>query len=120
MAARLNESETEYAYSILYYVNNDQALYKQFMAFNQNYILKKKKGNFDKKLAKKGLLNVVRAAITKMNKSRFDKLPRLRKEVKEKAADLLFNELWYEFGLRYVKKARKPTKKGGFKKGKKA
>lgn len=106
----ISQHDKDWAYEIMFFVNNDQMLYRQYMAFNENYILKKKKGKFDRKLAVKGLLNVVRAAITKMNKTGYS-VPRMSAESKNFAAKLLFDELWNDYGLKHVRKANKKSVK---------
>ena len=100
----VSQYEKDWGYEIMFFVNNDTELYRNFMAFNENYILKKKKGKFDRKLAVKGLLNVVRRGITKMNKKGYS-VPRMSKEAKNFAAKLLFDELWNDYGLKHVRKA---------------
>lgn len=91
------------------YVENDYQLYKQLQAFLTNYTLKRKKGTFDKAKSIKGLLNVVRAAITKYNRE-YGSIGTVNKETKNAVAKELFKTLWDSYGLKNVRKA-KPKKK---------
>ena len=91
------------------FVENDYQLYKQLQAFLTNYTLKKKKGTFDKAKAVKGLLNVVKAAITKYNKE-YGSIGTVNAQTKNEVAKELFKTLWESYGLKDVRKA-KPKKK---------
>ena len=108
----LNEYEEDQAENIEIAISNEYESYRQLMAFNENYMLKKKRGVFDKKLAQKGLLNVVRTAITFINKSRhWNHLGTVSQKVKDNVAKELLRQLWEDHGLREVRKAP-PKSKG--------
>lgn len=92
------------------YIENDYTLYKQMQAFLANYSLKRKRGTFDKAKAIKGLLNVVRAAITKYNRE-LGSIGTVNKETKEAVAKELFKTLWDAYGLKNVRKMRPKKKK---------
>ena len=108
----LSDYEKDQAELIEIAVMNEYELYKNLMAFNENYTLKRKRGTFDRKLAVKGLLNVVKRAITFINKSRcWDRIGTVNAKTKEAVARELFRSLWEDHGLRNVRKAVKRPRK---------
>jgi len=108
----LSDYEKDQAELIEIAVMNEYEIYKNLMAFNENYTLKRKRGTFDRKLAVKGLLNVVKRAITFINKSRYwDNIGTVNAKTKEAVARELFRSLWEDHGLRNVRKAVKRPRK---------
>ena len=111
----LSQHEKDQAELIEDVVMNEYELYKNLMAFNENYTLKRKRGTFDRKLAVKGLLTVVKRAITFINKSRWYPhtwiFGTVNAKTKEAVARELFRSLWEDHGLRNVRKAVKRPRK---------
>jgi hypothetical protein len=79
------------------WINNTRPIYNQYMAFRDNYALKIQKGKFDKNLATKGLINLVKAAITHYNKQGYDERITLSQKDKAIVARSLFEDLWNEY-----------------------
>lgn len=79
------------------WINNTRPLYEQMMGFKDNYVLKIQKGKFNKNLAIKGLVNVVKVAITHYNKQGFDWRVSLSEHDKMLVAKALFEDMWDEY-----------------------
>jgi len=98
------------AREIRLWVVNDESLYQQFMSYRSLFEEKKEKGIFNRALAEKGLMALVDAAISHINRKVPGTLGRVSNEVKETVAEKLMDELWDDYGLKSVR-ARPARKK---------
>lgn len=66
---------------LVLYIENTSELYPQYCSLAKNYARKKKLGSYDQELAVKGVVNLVRAGITKY-KQELGSLPKVNADEK--------------------------------------
>ena len=92
------------------YSENDQACYKKLMAINENYALKRKRGVWNKEKAIKGIVNLYCNFCIAKYRRDFG-IGKVSQADKMYWAKDVYSELWNDYGLKNIKKARKIKKK---------